>query len=138
MKGKPIEHLVYECIFSKPRPGDPQNFHDFLQRQLLPEVRSETACFYGSLDSLETQYPGFDYSYLPHRMRLGRYTWHRRLFYAFDKLRLTTSEIAGLTKWEGTKCAKERFEKVLSIKIRDTTGDYIHDWVDPKQIFPTV
>jgi hypothetical protein len=138
MKGKPIDHLVYECMFPKPRPGDPQNFHDFLRRQLVPEVRSETACFYGGLDSLEAQYPGLDYSYPPHRMRLGRYTWHRRLFRAFDTLRLTPSEIAGLTKWEGTRWARERYEKEHSIKIRDTTGDCIHDWVDPEQMFPTV
>jgi hypothetical protein len=132
MKGKPIDHLVYECMFPKPKPGDPQNFHDFLRRQLVPEVRSETACFYGGLDSLEAQYPGLDYSYPPHRMRLGRYTWHRRLFRAFDTLRLTPSEIAGLTKWEGTRWARERYEKEHSIKIRDTTGDCIHDWVDPE------
>ncbi len=132
MKGKPIDHLVYECMFPKPKPGDPQSFHDFLRRQLVPEVRSETACFYGGLDSLEAQYPGLDYSYIPHRMRLGRYTWHRRLFRAFDALRLTPSEIAGLTKWEGTRWARERYEKEHNIKIRDTTGDCIHDWVDPE------
>jgi hypothetical protein len=78
-------------------------------------------------------------------MRLGRYTWHRRLFRAFDTLRLTPSEIAGLTKWEGTRWAKEGYEKEHSIKIRDTTGDCIHDWVDPElrrptrnTLFPTV
>jgi len=45
-------------------------------------------------------------------------------------------------KWEGTRWAKEKYEKEHSIKIRDTTGD----WVDPKlrqptrntQMFPTV
>jgi hypothetical protein len=76
-------------------------------------------------------------------MRLGRYTWHRRLFGAFDKLGLTPSEIAGLTKWEGTRWAKEKYEKEHSIKIRDTAGDCIHDWVDPRptgntQMFSTV
>jgi hypothetical protein len=137
MKGKPIDHLVYESIFPKPKPGDPQNFPDLLLRQLVPEVRSETACFYGGLDSLEAQYPGLDYSYPPHRMRLGRYIWHRRLFRAFDTLRLTPSEIASLTKWEGTRWARERYEKEHNIKIRDTTGDCIHNWVDPELRRPT-
>jgi hypothetical protein len=63
MKGKPIDDLVYECIFPKQRPGDPQNFYDFLRYQLLPEVRSETACFYGDFSNLKAQYPGLDYSY---------------------------------------------------------------------------
>lgn len=92
----------------------------------------ETAAFYGTLDSREAQYPGLDYSYQPHRRRLSRFTWHRRLFRAFDNLKLTKSEIAGLTKWEGTRWAKERFEKEQGITIRDTTGDGIEDWVDPQ------
>jgi hypothetical protein len=132
MKGRPIDQLVYECMFPKPKPGDPQSFHDLLRRQLVPEVRSETVCFYGSLDTPEARYPGLDYSYPPHRMRLSRFTWHRRLFRAFDTLKLTPSEIAGLTKWEGTRWAKERHEQEEGIKIRDTTGDCIHDWVDPE------
>lgn len=131
MKGRPIDQIVYEQMFPKPKSGDPQNFHDLLRRHLVPEVRSETACFYGGLDSREAQYPGLDYSHLPHRVRLSRFPWHRRLFRAFDALGLTRSEIAGLTKWEGTRWAKERFEKEEGIKIRDTTGDCIQDWVDP-------
>jgi len=136
MKGKPIDQLVHEHMFPKPKSTEPQNFHAFLQRYLLTEVRQETAAFYGSVDSREAQYPGLDYSYAPHRMRLSRFTWHRRLFRAFDALGLTKSEIAGLTKWEGTKWAKERFEKEQGFKIRDTTGDGIHDWVAPKDRKP--
>lgn len=132
MKGRAIDQLVYETLFPKPKPTDPPNFHALLQRQLVQEVRSETASFYGSLESREAQYPGLDYSYPPHRMRLSRFTWHRRLFRAFDALKLTPSEIAGLTKWEGTKWAKERFEKESGMIIRDTTGDCIHDWVEPQ------
>lgn len=132
MKGRPIDQIVYEQMFPKAKSGDPQNFHDLLRRHLVPEVRSETACFYGGLDSREAQYPGLDYSHLPHRVRLSRFPWHRRLFRAFDALGLTRSEIAGLTKWEGTRWAKERFEKEEGIKIRDTTGDCIQDWVDPE------
>lgn len=132
MKGRPIDQLVYESMFPKPKPGDPQSFHDLLRRQLVPEVRSETVCFYGSLDTPEARYPGLDYSYPPHRMRLCRFAWHRRLFRAFDTLKLTPSEIAGLTKWEGTRWAKEKHEQEQGIKIRDTTGDCIHDWIDPE------
>ncbi|OBT65456.1 hypothetical protein VE03_04943 [Pseudogymnoascus sp. 23342-1-I1] len=136
MKRRAIDELVYEHMFPHPKPTDPQNWAKFLDRNLLTEVRQETACFYGSLDTREAQYPGLDYSYPPHRMRLSRFTWHRRLFRAFDTLRLTKSEIAGLTHWEGTRWAKERFEKEQNIKIRDTTGDCIQDWVDPTDTRP--
>lgn len=132
MKRRSIEELVYEHLFPQPKPTDPQNWSSFLQRNLVTEVRQETACFYGSLDTREAQYPGLDYSNGSHRMRLGRFTWHRRLFRAFDALRLTESEIAGLTHWEGTRWAKERFEREQNVKIRDTTGDCIKDWVDPE------
>ncbi|KAH8813292.1 hypothetical protein F5884DRAFT_670332 [Xylogone sp. PMI_703] len=132
MKCPPIDQLVYECMFPKPKSTDPQNFQALLQRQLVPEVRLETQSFYGHLSSQEAKYPGLDYSYRPHRVRLSRYTWHRRLFRAFDNLGLTDSEIAGLTKWEGTRWAKERFEKEQGIVIRDTTADDISDWVEPE------
>ncbi|KAJ8066590.1 hypothetical protein OCU04_005638 [Sclerotinia nivalis] len=132
MKGRPIDQLVYECMFPKPKPGDPQSFQAFLQRSLVPEVRHETQAFYGHLTSQEAKYPGLDYSYPPHRVRLSRFPWHRRLFRAFDNLKLTNHEIATLTKWEGTRWAKERFEKEQGIIIRDTTGDGIEDWVSPE------
>jgi hypothetical protein len=123
-------------MFPKPKSTDPQNFQGLLQRQLVPEVRHETQAFYGHLSSQEAKYPGLDYSYQPHRNRLSRYPWHRRLFRAFDALRLTESEIAGLTKWEGTRWAKERFEREQGVVIRDTTGDGIEDWVEPELRVP--
>jgi hypothetical protein len=132
MKGPPIDQTVYECMFPKPKSTDPQNFQGLLQRQLVPEVRLETQAFYGHLSSQEAKYPGLDYSYQPHRVRLSRYPWHRRLFRAFDNLGLTKSEIASLTKWEGTRWAKERFEREQGIVIRDTTADGIEDWVEPE------
>lgn len=136
MKGRPIDQLVYECMFPRPKSTDPQNFPALLQRQLVPEVRLETQAFYGHLASQEAKYPGLDYSYTPHRIRLSRYTWHRRLFRAFDNLGLTRSEIASLTKWEGTRWAKERFQREQGIVIRDTTGDEIDDWVEPEMRAP--
>ena len=132
MKGPPIDQLVYTQMFPKPKSTDPQNFQGLLQRQLVPEVRHETQAFYGHLSSQEAKYPGLDYSHQPHRNRLSRYPWHRRLFRAFDALSLTASEIAGLTKWEGTRWAKERFEREQGIVIRDTTADGIEDWVEPE------
>ncbi|KAK4116212.1 hypothetical protein N656DRAFT_765217 [Canariomyces notabilis] len=123
MKGRPVDQLVYEYMFPKPRPEHPQNFHAFLQRYLILEVRQETHSFYGHLDTPEAKYPGLDYTHPIHRIRLSRWQWHRRLFRAFDALRLTPAEIAGLTKWEGTKWAKERFEKEQGYPIHDTTAD---------------
>jgi hypothetical protein len=134
MKGTPVDELVYETMFPKAtrKSNDPQDFRELLRLKIVQEVRSETAIYYGSLESREAQYPGLDYSHPPHRMRLSRFKYHRMLFRAFDALGLTRSEIAGLTKWEGTRWAKERFEKEQGTIIRDTTGDCIHDWVEPE------
>ncbi|KAH8906054.1 hypothetical protein BR93DRAFT_969277 [Coniochaeta sp. PMI_546] len=125
MKGRPVDQLVYEYMFPKPRASDPQNFTVLLQRHLVLEVRQEVHSFYGHLDTPEAKYPGLDYCHPTHRIRLSRWQWHRRLFRAFDGLRLTPNEIAGLTKWEGTKWAKERYEKEQGITILDTAGDDI-------------
>ncbi|KAI0849659.1 hypothetical protein F5Y00DRAFT_55993 [Daldinia vernicosa] len=132
MKGRPVDELVYECMFPKPRSSDPQNFHTLLHRSIIPEVRSEVHSFYGHLDTQEAKYPGLDYTHRIHRIRLSRWPWHRRLFRAFDALRLTDSEIASLTKWEGTKWAKERFERDSGIVIKDTAFDDIAEWVEPE------
>jgi hypothetical protein len=131
MKGRPVEQLVYEYMFPKPRASDPQNFHAFLQRHLVLEVRQEVHSFYGHLETQEAKYPGLDYCHPTHRIRLSRWQWHRRLFRAFDALRLTPNEIASLTKWEGTKWAKERYEREQGITIRDTTVDELSDWTAP-------
>ncbi|CAJ2500076.1 Uu.00g029290.m01.CDS01 [Anthostomella pinea] len=132
MKGRAIDELVYEFMFPKPRTSDPQNFQTLLHRHLILEVRQEVHAFYGHLDTQEAKYPGLDYCHRIHRIRLSRWPWHRRLFRAFDGLRLTNSEIAGLTKWEGTKWAKERFERDSGVIIRDTAADGIPDWVEPE------
>ncbi|KAK8043577.1 hypothetical protein PG993_006007 [Apiospora rasikravindrae] len=127
MKGRPIDQLVYEYMFTKPRASDPQNFHALLHRHLILEVRQEVHSFYGHLDTQEAKYPGLDYCHHIHRIRLSRWPWHRRLFRAFDGLRLTNSEISNLTKWEGTKWAKERFERDSGIIIRDTADEGMSD-----------
>lgn len=91
----------------------------------MPEVRIETANFYGALDCIEAQYPGLDYSYTPHRKRLSRFPWHKKLFRAFDELGLTRNEILSLCQWEGTKSAKDKYERDVGRTIRDTTSDDI-------------
>ncbi|KAI0109179.1 hypothetical protein GGR51DRAFT_108659 [Nemania sp. FL0031] len=136
MRGRPVEQLVYESMFPKPRSTDVQNFQSLLHRHLILEVRQEVHSFYGHLDTQEAKYPGLDYCHPIHRIRLGRWPWHRRLFRAFDTLRLTDAEIAALTKWEGTKWAKDRFERDSGITIRDTAADDIPAWVEPEERLP--
>ncbi|KAL6876526.1 hypothetical protein J3F83DRAFT_712116 [Trichoderma novae-zelandiae] len=131
MRGPPIDQLVYEYMFPKPKTFDPQDFSALLQRSLIPEVRQETHAFYGHLDTQEAKYPGLDYTHPTHRIRLSRWQWHRRLFRAFDALGLTHAEISSLTKWEGTKWAKEKFEAEQGIVIRDTAADDLADWTEP-------
>ncbi|KAJ3558747.1 hypothetical protein NPX13_g9650 [Xylaria arbuscula] len=132
MRGRPVDQLVYEAMFPKPRSSDVQNFQSLLHRHLILEVRQEVHSFYGHLDTQEAKYPGLDYCHPIHRIRLSRWPWHRRLFRAFDSLRLTNAEIANLTKWEGTKWAKDRFERDSGIIIRDTAADNIAHWVEPE------
>lgn len=132
MKGRPVDQLVFEHMFPKPRQSDPQNFHALLQRHLILEVRQEVHSFYGHSETQEAKYPGLDYNHHTHRLRLSRWQWHRRLFRALDALRLTPNEIASLTKWEGTKWAKERYEREHGVTIRDTTADEFSDWIEPE------
>lgn len=120
-----LGQVVYDAIFPRSHSQDPGSFTSHVTRNLVPEVRIETSTFYGSLDCIEAQYPGLDYSHAPHRMRLSRFYWHRRLFRAFDELRLTPQEISSLCRWEGTKSARERYEKEEGVKVRDTTAECV-------------
>jgi hypothetical protein len=120
-----ISTLIYKTLFPRPRQGDPTTFSAHINRNLVPEVRIETANFYGALDCIEAQYPGLDYSYGPHRRRLSRFPWHKKLFRAFDELSLTRNEILSLCQWEGTKSAKDKYERDVGREIRDTTMDGI-------------
>lgn len=120
-----LAQIVYNATFPRPRTSDPGSFSAHISRNLVPEVRLETSAFYGSLDCIEAQYPGLDYSCGPHRMRLGRFPWHKKLFRVFDELRLTQAEILSLCRWEGTKSARERYEKEEGICVQDTTAHSI-------------
>lgn len=126
----PISVLVYNHLFPAPSPTDPPSFSAHLSKNLVGEVRIETANFYGSLDTIEARYPGLNYAHGPHRKRLGRFPHHRRLFGAFDALGLTESEIQGFCRWEGTLWARERYERDEGVKVVDTTGMEIGAWVD--------
>ena len=89
--------------------------------------------FYGDLNSAEARYPGLNYCHPPHRMRLGRFPHHRRLFRAFDSLGLTEKEVQEFCCWEGTKWARERYEKDEGVVVRDTTGREIGPYVDRRE-----
>lgn len=120
-----VAPLVFSRLFPDPKSSDPTSLQAHITRNLVPEVRSETACFYGPIDCLEAQYPGLDYANSAHRVRLGRYPWHRKLFRVFDQLRLSDHEIQTFCRWEGTRWARERYEKDEGVKIKDTTWDGI-------------
>lgn len=130
----PIAHLLYNYLFPRPTPNDPPSFAAHLARNLVPEVRIEVSTFYGDLNSVEARYPGLNYCYPPHRMRLGRFKHHRRLFDAFDNLGLTYNEIQDFCCWEGTKWARERYEKDEGIYVLDTTGDDIGPFIDRRNV----
>lgn len=131
MRKPSLAQLVYNATYPRPRTNDPQTFAAHSNRNLVPEVRVETNTFYGPLDCIEAQYPGLDYSYGPHRMRLSRFPWHRRLFRVFDELKLTKEEISELCRWEGTKSARQRYEAEEDITVWDTTGETIRPATPP-------
>ncbi|KAJ5543450.1 hypothetical protein N7535_005874 [Penicillium sp. DV-2018c] len=125
MRKPSLAQAVYNATFPRPRANEPGSFAAHITRNLVPEVRVETSLFYGSLDCIEAQYPGLDYSYGPHRMRLGRFPWHRRLFRVFDELGLTEQEIGDLCRWEGTKSARQRYEAEEGVRVQDTTAQSV-------------
>ncbi|ETN45340.1 uncharacterized protein HMPREF1541_09171 [Cyphellophora europaea CBS 101466] len=121
MKKPAAADVVYHKTFPRPKQNDPNCFVAHIQRHLVPEVREEVQRYFGRIDCLEAQYPGLDYTFPPHRRRLASFPWHRRLFRVFDELRLTNGEILSLCTWEGTRAAKERFERESATKIETTT-----------------
>jgi hypothetical protein len=124
MKKPSVSDLVYSKQYPRPRANDPVSFVQHIQRCLVPEVREEVQRYFGRIDCIEAQYPGLDYTSAPHRRRLATFPWHRRLFRLFDELRLTSDEILNLCNWEGTRAAKDRFERESGTEIEITT---LHD-----------
>ncbi|KAI4290284.1 MAG: hypothetical protein L6R35_000447 [Caloplaca aegaea] len=135
MHKPPLAPVVYSWLYPNPKPTDPPNFQTYISKQLVPEVRAETARFYGHIDCAEAQYPGLDYAAAAHRLRLNRFPYHRRLFQVFDQLRLTNHEIQTICKWEGTRWARERYEKDVGGRVRETTWD---DIIEAIPASPTV
>ncbi|KAK6438253.1 hypothetical protein LTR95_005546 [Oleoguttula sp. CCFEE 5521] len=136
----PIAQTLYAHLYPSPSPKDPPNFSTHLSQHLVPEVRLEVATFYGDLNSTEARYPGLNYCHPPHRARLARFKHHARLFKAFNELGLTYQEIQDFCCWEGTRWARERFERDEGLKVRDTTGEEIGAWVDwrDRELVPEV
>ncbi|KAK5057517.1 hypothetical protein LTR84_011517 [Exophiala bonariae] len=122
MRKPSIPDLIYQKTFPRPKQGEPASFYAHVQRHIVGEVRVEVQTYYGALDTLEAQYPGLDYTYAPHRRRMSRYPWHRRLFRVFDELSLTNDEILNLCQWEGTRAAKERYEREAQTEVKTTTA----------------
>lgn len=122
MRKPSIPDLIYQKTFPRPKQGEPASFYAHIQRHIVGEVRVEVQTYYGALDTLEAQYPGLDYTYPPHRRRMCRYPWHRRLFRVFDELSLTNDEILNLCQWEGTRAAKERYEREAQTEVKTTTA----------------
>ena len=125
MRKPSLAQTVHATLFPRQRQSEPATFAAHITRNLVPEVRIETNHFYGILDCIEAQYPGLNYTYPPHRLRLSRFPWHRRLFRAFDELKLTEDEILELCCWEGTQSARQRYELEENIRVRDTTGETV-------------
>ncbi|RMZ84163.1 hypothetical protein DV738_g781, partial [Chaetothyriales sp. CBS 135597] len=121
MKKPSISELVLRKVHRPQKPNDTTTFLQLIQRCLVPEVREEVQRYFGKIDCLEAQYPGLDYTFAPHRRRLAFFPWHRRLFRAFDDLGLTNDEILSLCTWEGTRAAKERYERESQTTIEITT-----------------
>jgi len=130
-----ISARLYTHLYPRgPTSHDPPNFSAYLARYLIPEIRVETARFYGSLDTIEARYPGLNYTYEPHIKRLSTFPHHARLFRAIRELGLSDGEVLDMVRWEGTLWARERFEKDEGVTVRDTTGDGIVAWTDPRVV----
>lgn len=125
MRKSSLAEVVFNATFvSSPAHGT-RSTDALIMEYLVPEVRRETLQFYGPSHRIEARYPGLDYSYRPHRMRLSRFQWHQKLFQVFDDFNLTQSEINDLCKWEGTKAARQWYEREQGTRVRDTTAQSI-------------
>ncbi|KAI4166026.1 MAG: hypothetical protein LQ342_000457 [Letrouitia transgressa] len=124
-----LVQLVFARLFPVERSIDRSRYDEHIKRNLIPEVRAETTCFYGQIDCIEAQFPGLDYASKAHQLRLGRFPWHRKLFRIFNELRLTDPEIRSLCQWEGTRWAREQYERDSGTRIKDTTWDEVTRWV---------
>ena len=128
MKKPEIWKLVLGCLLPAKSDFSRDDWRTYIQRYLLPEIQTETLRFYGENTSAEALHPGLDYANPGHRARLQAFPRHNQLFGVLDNLRLTESEIHMLCKWEGTKLAKEHFERQHMMRVKDTTWDGIQSY----------
>ena len=115
-----IPPLVWGILYPNRCTSDPATLQAHVSRYIVPEVQEETIRYYGPDGGLEAQYPGLDYTNPRYRKRLSWFPHHRRLFQAFDELRLSSSEIKSLCRWEGTLYSKEKFEREAGTQITDS------------------
>ena len=142
MRRPDIGKIVFDFVWQEPRRCDVQSWEEFIRPdgQFIAEVREERVRFYGPPPNpripslgypLEAQYPGLDYNNPWHRMRLSIGPWHKVIFKAFDTLRLTADEIDSIMTHEGTKFARQQYERQHGVVIWDTTGDDVRPFVEP-------
>ncbi|KAB8754767.1 hypothetical protein FH972_026556 [Carpinus fangiana] len=107
----------------------PTSWQHYVKEYLERETKAERYRFYGPDDArntLEGKYPGYDYTFPPHRRRLEQWPHHKALFEAMDQLRLSPLEIKQLCCWQGTLAAKHQFEEKNNTKVEDTTGKSVY------------
>lgn len=142
MRRPDIGKRVHEYIFPVKRAGDPDSWASFIHPNgiIVKEVREERLRFYGPPPNprvvshgypLEAMYPGLDYNNPWHRMRLSFFRWHKILFRALDALQLSSDEIDSIMTFEGTKCARQQYERERGVIIKDTTGDELLPFSEP-------
>lgn len=132
----PITLQLYSLLYptnlaTKPEAGQPPSFEYFARHHLSKEARHEARTFYGEDGGLLLRLAGLDYN-LPHvRRRLSRCRHHRRLFAAFDALRLTENEIYELCTWDCTLWQKTKFlerHPEQALAVEDATGADVPTW----------
>ena len=121
-----IWKLVIAQLISSKKDLTLSDWRSYITQYLVPEIKLESARFFGGIDDQESRYPGLDYANPAHRLRLGSFHHHAGLFKAFDKLRLTEHEIYMLCKWHGTKRAKDEHERNRQTTVIDTTWAGVH------------
>ena len=124
-----VSALLYSHLYPQPTANDPISFSRHLAKHLIPEIRIETARFYGSLDSIEARYPGLNYTYPPHIARLSRFANHARLFKAFRHARVDLTHVLDPIKVGHiycTSCTLGRAQCALIITdVLQPLADYV-------------
>lgn len=135
MKKPETWRLVLAYLQPNKTSFEAHDWRSYVSKHLLPEIGYENARYYGNAEGNEIRQPGLDYASPSHRSRLAAFPRHQQLFAVLDRLRLTNAEIQAFCSWDGTRTAKESWERRHKQKIRDTTWDGVNDFQKPP---PTV